>query len=229
MRPVPAVASPIATFSIAATDRATGDIGVATASRYVAGGALIPHVRAEVGAVATQSVAHPALAADLLDALTRADTKPDEALHRLLDADEARSVRQIALITADGRTAVFTGPDCVPFADAQTGTDAVCAGNTLAGPAVLDAMMDGFEGSEGRLWFRLLAALERGDAAGGDARGKQAAALRVHRRGGGYRGSGEVVVDLRVDDHAEPVAELARLLQILIDTRTQEPDAGLEN
>ncbi|MFO7780721.1 MAG: DUF1028 domain-containing protein [Spirochaetia bacterium] len=222
-------AVPIATFSIAATDRATGDIGVATASRYVAVGSLVPHVRAGVAAVATQSVAHPALADALIDSLAAGEDPPDTALDRLLAEDASRDIRQFAVVTADGRTAAFTGSQCVPFAGERAGTDAVCAGNTLTGPEVLEAMLEGFAGTDGRLWDRLLAALDRGDAAGGDARGKQAAALRVHRTGGGYRGSGEVVVDLRVDDHADPVAELARLLAVLKETRKQEPDTGLES
>ncbi len=220
---------PIATFSIAATDRVTGDIGVATASRYVAVGALVPHVRAGVAAVATQSVAHPALAEALLDSLSGGGAAPDAGLHRLLAGDASRDIRQFAVVTSDGRTAAYTGSQCVPFAGERTGTDAVCAGNTLAGPEVLEATLEGFEGTTGRLWDRLLAALDRGDAAGGDARGKQAAAMRVHRTGGGYRGSGEVVVDLRVDDHADPVAELARLLAVLKETRKPEPDTGLED
>jgi uncharacterized Ntn-hydrolase superfamily protein len=220
---------PIATFSIAATDRATGDIGVATASRYVAVGSLVPHVRAGIAAVATQSVAHPALADALIDSLAAGEDPPDAALDRLLAEDASRDIRQFALVTADGRTAAFTGAQCVPFAGERAGAGVVCAGNTLAGPAVLEAMLEGFAGTEGRLWDRLFVALDRGDAAGGDARGKQAAAMRVHRTGSGYRGSGEVVVDLRVDDHADPVAELARLLAVLKETRKQEPDAGLES
>ncbi|NBF38966.1 MAG: DUF1028 domain-containing protein [Spirochaetes bacterium] len=220
---------PIATFSIAATDRATGDMGVATASRYVAVGSLVPHVRAGVAAVATQSVAHPALADALIESLATGEDEPDAALDRLLAEDASRDIRQFALVTADGRTAAFTGSQCVPFAGERVGADAVCAGNTLTGPEVLEAMLEGFAGTEGRLWDRFLAALDRGDAAGGDARGKQAAAMRVHRSGGGYRGSGEVVVDLRVDDHADPVAELARLLAVLKKTREQEPDAGLDS
>jgi uncharacterized Ntn-hydrolase superfamily protein len=222
--------APVATFSIAAVDGATGDIGVATASRYVAVGSLVPHVRAGVAAVATQSVAHPALACTLLDRLESGahGAEPEAILEELLAADADRSIRQLALVTADGRTAAVTGDECVPYAGARTAAGAVCAGNTLTGPAVLEAMLEGFDGTEGRLWRRLLAALDRGDAAGGDSRGKQAAALRVHRPGGGYRGSGEVVVDLRVDDHPEPVAELGRLFAILNETRAQEPDGGLE-
>ena len=220
---------PIATFSIVATDRATGDIGVATASRYVAVGSLVPHVRAGVAAVATQSVAHPALADALIDSLDAGHDAPGAVLDRLLAGDASRDIRQFALVTADGRTAAFTGAQCVPFAGERAGPGVVCAGNTLAGPEVLEAMLEGFAGTDGQLWDRLLAALDRGDAAGGDARGKQAAAMRVHRTGGGYRGSGEVVVDLRVDDHAEPVAELARLLAVLKETRKQEPDDGLES
>jgi uncharacterized Ntn-hydrolase superfamily protein len=220
--------SPVATFSIIATDRRTGDIGIATASRYIAVGSLVPHVRAGVGAVATQSVAHPQLAADLLDALQTNNADPDATLTDTLDGDPDRESRQIGVVTADGRTASFTGADCVPHADALAGPNALCLGNMLTGSRVLEAMLEGFDGTEGRLWSRLLSALDRGDAAGGDKRGKQAAALRVHRRGGGYRGSGEVVVDLRVDDYPEPIAELSRLFAMLKQTRESEPDNGLE-
>lgn len=219
---------PVATFSILATDRGTGDIGIATASRYVAVGALVPWVRAGVAAVATQSVAHPQLAADLLTALGEPDAAPDAALETALAGDADRDVRQVAALTADGRTATFTGADCVPYAGKRAAADLVCIGNMLAGPQVLDAMLDSFRKREGRLWHRLLAALEAGDRAGGDKRGKQAAALRVHRAGGGYRGSGDVVVDLRVDDHSEAVAELVRIFGVFVETRKQEPDSELE-
>lgn len=219
---------PVATFSILATDRATGDIGIATASRYVAVGSLVPWVRAGVAAVATQSVAQPQLAGGLLDALAAPDAQPAVALDAALAADPDRGIRQVAVLTADGRAAAFTGPDCVPYAGERADSDVVCIGNMLAGPRVLDAMLDSFRVREGRLWHRLLGALEAGDEAGGDKRGKQAAALRVHRTGGGYRGSGEVVIDLRVDDHPQPVAELVRIFGVFVETRKQEPDGGLE-
>jgi uncharacterized Ntn-hydrolase superfamily protein len=220
--------SPVATFTIIATDPETGDIGVATASRYVAVGSLVPHVRAGVGAVATQSVAHPQLATELLDKMED-DAEPGAALEELLAADARRDSRQIGVITPAGHATCFTGSDCVAYAGSERGTNVMCLGNMLSSPSVCTAMLEGFEGTEGRLWLRLLSALDRGEAAGGDKRGKQAGALRVHRRAGGYRGSGEVVVDLRVDDHPEPVAELWRLFALLRETRESEPDSGLND
>ncbi len=203
--------SRVATFTIVATDLATGDIGVATASRYLAVGALVPHVQAGVAAVATQSVAHPALAALLLSRLAADAENPGRVVSDLLSADPDRELRQVALVTAEGTSLGFTGSRCVDYAGERSAETVVCAGNTLAGPEVLDEMMESYQRAEGALWDRLLTALSVGDAAGGDKRGKQAAALRVDRPGGGYRGSGAVVVDLRVDDHHDPIGELLRL------------------
>ena len=217
----------VATFSIVAVDEASGDLGVATASRYIAVGSLVPHVEAETAAIATQSVAHPALAARMLKELSTGDASAQETLLRFLSYDRDRETRQLAVVTASGDTAAFTGSECLQYAGAQTGHGVVCAGNTLAGPAVLQDMLREYENREGRLWTRLLCALTAGEAAGGDKRGKQAAALRVHRTGGGYRGSGEVVVDLRVDDDAEPIRALSRLLESLKQIRDSEPDGGL--
>ncbi|MFW5728853.1 MAG: DUF1028 domain-containing protein [Spirochaetota bacterium] len=204
----------VATFTIVATDLATGDIGVATASRYLAVGALVPHVRAGVAAVATQSVAHPALAASLLSRLAADGEDPGVVVTELLAADPDRELRQVAIVTADGTPAAFTGSHCVDYAGERSADTVVCAGNTLAGPEVLDEMMERYHRAEGALWDRLLAALSTAGAAGGDKRGKQAAAIRVDRPDGGYRGSGTVVVDLRVDDHHDPIGELFRLYEL---------------
>ena len=204
----------IATFTIVATDLTTGDIGVATASRYLAVGALVPHVRAGVAAVATQSVAHPALAAVLLRRLAVEKTDPGETLSGLLSADPDRELRQVAVVTAVGTPLAFTGSDCVDYAGERSADTVVCAGNMLAGPEVLDEMMERYHRAKGALWDRLLVALSAGEAAGGDKRGKQAAALRVDRPAGGYRGSGNTVIDLRVDDHPDPVEKLHRLFEL---------------
>jgi len=217
----------VATFSVIAVDGSTGDLGVGTASRYIAVGSLVPHVRAGVAAVATQSVAHPALAGALLEDLASRRRGPQEILDAHLAEDADKQHRQIALVTAEAESAAFTGSQCVPYAGVRGGDGVVCIGNTLTGPAVLDAMLAAFHHTKGQLWTRLIAALRAGEAEGGDKRGKQAAALRVHREGGGYRGSGDVVVDLRVDDAKEPITALEHLLERLRQTRDSEPGTGL--
>jgi uncharacterized Ntn-hydrolase superfamily protein len=217
----------VATFSVIAVDASTGDLGVGTASRYIAVGSLVPHVRAGVAAVATQSVAHPALAGALLEDLSSRRRGPQESLDTHLADDAERQLRQIAVVTAEGKSATFTGSQCVQYAGVRGGNGVVCIGNTLTGPSVLDAMLAAFHHTKGQLWTRLIVALRAGEAEGGDKRGKQAAALRVHREGGGYRGSGDVLVDLRVDDDEEPVLALEQLLERLRETWDSEPGKGL--
>jgi len=201
----------VATFSIVGFDPATGDLGVAVASRFLAVGAVAPWAEAGVGAVATQAYANVAYGPDGLKAL-REGQSADQALNALIDADKGRERRQAGVIDAKGRAATFTGSKCFAWAGGKTGKHWAAQGNILAGPEVVDAMGKAFEAAEGELAERLLAALTAGEKAGGDKRGKQSAALYVVRKKGGFLHGNDRYIDLRVDDHTDPVPELTRLL-----------------
>jgi len=204
---------PVATFSIVARDPDTGDLGIAVQSRFFAVGAVVPWARAGVGAVATQSWANTTYGPRGLELL--ADGNDAEAtIAALVGDDEAAGQRQVGIVSADGSTATFTGDACLPWAGGRTGEHYAAQGNILAGPEVVDAMAAAFEGGDGDLPDRLMRALAAGQAAGGDARGMQSAALLVVRDGGGYGGFNDRWVDLRVDDHPAPIAELQRLLDM---------------
>lgn len=203
----------IATFSIVTIDPATGELGVAVASKFLAVGAVVPWARAGVGAVATQSYANVSYGPTGLE-LMAAGYSASETLARLLADDPERELRQVGIVDARGGTATFTGSACHAWAGGRTGPGYAVQGNILTGPEVVDAMAHAFETTEGPLAARLLAALAAGDAAGGDRRGKQSAALLVVKERGGYGGYTDRFIDLRVDDHPEPVAELQRLYGI---------------
>jgi uncharacterized Ntn-hydrolase superfamily protein len=204
---------PVSTFSIVARDPATGEIGVAVQSKVVAVGAIVPWAEAGVGAVATQSVANVLAGPAGLDGL-RAGLTPEDCLERLLGEDPLREHRQIAVLGAEGRPAVFTGEACHPTAGHRIGDDFAVQGNLLAGEEVLHEMERAFRETAGELADRMIAALRAGQAAGGDRRGRQSAALLVVRQGWGYGGQGDRYRDLRVDDAAEPVEELARIHEL---------------
>ncbi|MFA0737514.1 MAG: hypothetical protein LKKZDAJK_000602 [Candidatus Fervidibacter sp.] len=199
------------TFSIVAFDPKTGDLGVAVASRVLAVGAVVPYAQGGVGAVATQAFANTTYGPKGL-ALLRKGLTPAQVLKRLLAEDKDREQRQVGIVDAKGRAAAFTGKKCLPWAGHLVGKGYTVQGNILAGEQVVKAMAQAFESTKGELAERLMAALEAGEAAGGDARGKQSAALLVVRKGGGYGGFDDRYIDLRVDDHPEPVKELRRLL-----------------
>ena len=201
------------TFSIVAADPEAGDWGVAVASRFPCVGAVVPWARAGVGAVATQSWANTAFGPDGL-ALMREGVPAEEALGRLVEADEGREDRQVGLVDAAGRAATFTGSTCMDWAGGATGHGFAAQGNILVGEEVVGAMSRTFAEADGDLCDRLLAALLAGDAAGGDRRGRQSAALLVVREGGGYEGRNDRYIDLRVDDHPDAPAELARLFDV---------------
>ncbi len=199
------------TFSIVAFDPKTGDLGVAVASRVLAVGAVVPYAQSGVGAIATQAFANTTYGPKGL-ALLRKGLTPEQVLKRLLAEDKDREQRQVGIVDAKGRAAAFTGKKCLPWAGHLVGKGYTVQGNILAGEQVVKAMAQAFESTKGELAERLMAALEAGEAAGGDARGKQSAALLVVRKGGGYGGFDDRYIDLRVDDHPEPVKELRRLL-----------------
>lgn len=212
VRALPAAPPDPATFSIAAADPATGEVGVAVASRFFAVGTVVPWARAGVGAVATQASANTSFGPNGLDLMARGVTA-EEALKVLLRGDEGRGRRQVGLVTASGDSATFSGPGCNSWAGGRRGPNYAVQGNILTGEAVVAAMEKSFLTSAGKpLAERLLAALSAGDAAGGDSRGRQSAALLVCRANGGYNGFTDRAVDVRVDDHADPFRELSRLV-----------------
>ncbi|TMC09045.1 MAG: DUF1028 domain-containing protein [Chloroflexi bacterium] len=196
------------TYSIVARDRETGALGVAVQSHWFSVGPLVPWAEPGVGAVATQANVEVAYGPRAL-ALLRAGRSAPEALAELLGADEHAAVRQVAVVDAAGRVAVHTGDGCMPFAGHVTGDEFTCQANLMATAGVWPAMAAAFAGAQGPLARRLLAALDAGEAAGGDVRGRQSAAIVVVAAGGEpWRRQ----VDLRVEDHPEPLAELRRLL-----------------
>jgi uncharacterized Ntn-hydrolase superfamily protein len=211
----------VATFSIAARDPETGDLGVAVQSRFFGVGVVVPWVRADVGAVATQAMANPRYGPEGLDLLDDG-VGAEEVVTRLTGADEGREARQLGVVDARGGAAAFTGKRTFRTAGHHVGEGYCCQGNILAGQGVLKAMAAAFEASEGALAERLVKALAAGQAAGGDRRGRQSAALLVARRHGGYLRANDRYVDIRVDDHPTPIAELGRLLAL---HRRTVPDA----
>jgi uncharacterized Ntn-hydrolase superfamily protein len=202
------------TFSIVARDPETGDLGGAVQSKFLGVGALVLHGRAGVGMVATQAWANVAYGPRGL-ALLEVGATARQALEVLIGDDDQPGLRQAAIVDAAGRVAAHTGGDCSDWAGHHTGDGVSCQGNILVSGATVEAMAAVMRERTG-LEFpeRLVAALQAGQAAGGDARGQQSAALLVVREGGGYGGRSDRHVDLRVDDHPAPIAELGRLLAL---------------
>ncbi|MEA3207249.1 MAG: hypothetical protein QOE70_306 [Chthoniobacter sp.] len=200
-----------------AFDPVTGDLGVAVESKYFGVGSVVPWAKAGVGAVATQALAKVSYGVDGLRLMEAGKSAP-EALEALTAADPQRAGRQAAMVDAHGRAAAFTGAECRAWAGHHEGEHFSVQGNLLAGEGVIDEITKAFEsarkkaGSELADW--LVAALEAGQAAGGDRRGQQSAALLVVRAGGGPGGDNDRYIDLRVEDHPEPIKELARLLAL---------------
>jgi uncharacterized Ntn-hydrolase superfamily protein len=202
---------PANTFSIVARDPDKKEWGVAVASRVLAVGAGVPHAKAGVGAIATQSWANVTFGPRGL-ALLADGKSATETMKILLDADAERETRQVGIIDAKGETAIFTGKECAAWCGGKAGKNYACQGNLLAGAAVIDDMAAAFEKTPGALAWRLAAALEAAEAAGGDKRGKQSAAILVVRDKAGWARMDDRMIDLRVDDHESPVAELVRIL-----------------
>lgn len=200
----------ISTYSLVACDLDQGEWGVAVQSKFLAVGSVVPWAEPEAGAVATQSYANPRYGPDGLG-LLRQGLSAEEVVKRLTEADEGRAERQLGVVDAAGRGATFTGSGCHEWAGGRTGSGYAAQGNILVSGETVDALAETFEATEGSLAERLLASLAAAQAAGGDRRGQQSASLLVVRRDGGYAGLSDVVVDLRVDDHETPIAELRRL------------------
>ncbi|SDU31842.1 DUF1028 domain-containing protein [Stappia sp. ES.058] len=196
------------TYSIVARDPGTGAFGVAVASRFFAVGALVPHMDGRAGAIATQAFVSPLYGTDGLDMLKRGDDA-QTVMETVTGRDAGRHSRQMHVIDAQGRNAAFTGEDCVDWAGHLVAENVSVAGNMLAGPQVLDATLAAYQ-DRPDLDFaeRLLCAMEAGEAAGGDKRGRQSAALRI------TRGEAYPWLDIRADDHGNPLAELRRLIAV---------------
>jgi uncharacterized Ntn-hydrolase superfamily protein len=205
------MARAVATYSIVACDLDAGQWGVATQSKFLAVGSVVPWAEPHVGAVATQSYANPRYGPDGL-ALLREGLSAEDVVERLTAADDDRELRQLCVVDAQGGSASFTGSGCFEWAGGRTGRCYAAQGNILVSEATVDGLAESFEQSAGRpLAERLLGCLAAAQHAGGDRRGQQSAALLVVEREGGYGKLSDVLVDLRVDDHERPVEELQRL------------------
>lgn len=198
------------TFSIVAADPSAGECGVAVASKFLSAGAVVPWARAGAGAIATQSYANTGYGPAGLDLLA-SGVPPEAVIERLTSTDPERAKRQLGVVDMHGRAATFSGSECFPWFGGLTAENVAVQGNILVGEATVAAMLRAFEETRGALGWRLLAALKAGDRAGGDRRGKQSAALLVVKPKGGYGGFNDRYLDLRVDDHPQPVDELERL------------------
>jgi uncharacterized Ntn-hydrolase superfamily protein len=200
----------VATFSIVGCDTTTGELGVAVQSKFIAVGAVVPWARAGIGAVATQAWANTTFGPDGLRHLA-AGLSPQDTLSRLIALDPGADDRQVGIVDAQGRAVTFTGSRCKYWAGGRTGPGYAAQGNILVSSATVDAMATTYESAGRPLAERLLAALAAGQAAGGDSRGMQSAALLIVREGGGYGGRNDRAIDLRVDDHPSPIVELRRI------------------
>jgi uncharacterized Ntn-hydrolase superfamily protein len=202
------------TYSIAACDLLTGQWGVATQSKFLAVGSVVPWAEPHVGAVATQAYANPRYGPEGL-ALLREGLSADEVVEQLTSADDGRDHRQLGIVDRESRAATFTGSECHDWAGGRTGTGYAAQGNILVSGETVDALAETFEQSIGKpLAERLLDCLDAAQAAGGDSRGQQSAALLVVEKDGGYASLSDVVVELRVEDHERPLEELRRLYRL---------------
>ncbi|GIJ23873.1 DUF1028 domain-containing protein [Micromonospora lutea] len=202
------------TFSLVARSDDGRLHGVVVASRFLAAGALVPGAAAEVGAIATQAHVNLAYRPQGL-ALLRTGVSAAGVVAGLVAADPERDHRQLGVVAATGPGATWTGVHCRGWAGGQAGDGWAAQGNILTGPEVVEGLRDAWlTGVDLPFPQRLLAALRAGEAAGGDRRGRQSAGLLVVRRGGGYAGTGDTMIDLRVDDHPDPITELDRLLAV---------------
>jgi uncharacterized Ntn-hydrolase superfamily protein len=204
----------VATYSIAACDLDAGQWGVAVQSKFLAVGSVVPWAEPNVGAIATQSYANPRYGPEGL-ALLRAGRSAEEAVAELTSADEGRAERQVGIVDGSGRAATFTGEGCHDWAGGRTGAGYAAQGNILVSAETVDALAVTFE-SNGHLELaeRLIECLAAAQAAGGDSRGQQSAALLVVQKDGGYAKLSDTLVDLRVDDHERPIVELQRLYHL---------------
>ena len=207
------MARTIATYSIAACDLDAGQWGVATQSKFLAVGSVVPWAEPRVGAIATQAYANPRYGSEGLG-LLREGLSAEEVVQRLTAADEGRDQRQLGVVDREGRSASFTGAECLDWAGGRTGPCYAAQGNILVSAATVDAIAETFESSMGTLAERLLDCLDAAQAAGGDRRGQQSSALLVVEQDGGYAKLSDTIVELRVEDHELPLTELRRLYRL---------------
>lgn len=204
----------VATYSIVGCDLDARQWGVAVQSKFLAVGSVVPWAEAEVGAIATQAYANPSYGPNGLT-LLREGLSASEVVERLTAADDGRDDRQLGVVDAQGGSASWTGPGCNDWAGGRTGSGYAAQGNILVGEETVAALAETFEAGQDRpLAERLLEALAAAQAAGGDSRGQQSAALLVVERNGGYAGLSDVLVDVRVDDHEQPIEELRRIYEL---------------
>lgn len=211
---------PVATFSVLGFDPETGEVGVAVQSRVFSVGNGVIWGKADVGVAATQAIVDVSYGPRAIELLEEGLT-PEQVVQRILDEDPdprpedwPEAGRQFSVMDANGNVATHTGPQASEWAGHRIGRYVSAQGNILAGPEVVDGMVEAFESTEGHLSFRLLAALEAGQAAGGDRRGMQSAAMLIVKKNGGVWLHNDVVLRLQVDDAEQPIAELRRLVEI---------------
>ena len=207
------MARTITTYSIAACDLDASQWGVATQSKFLAVGAVVPWAEPHVGAMATQAYANPRYGPEGLSLLSEG-LSAGEVVERLTAADEGRDQRQLGVVDREGRSASFTGAECLEWAGGRTGPSYAAQGNILVSAETVDAIAETFESSKGPLAERLLDCLDAAQAAGGDRRGQQSAALLVVEQDGGYAKLSDTIVELRVEDHERPLEELRRLYRL---------------
>jgi len=204
----------VATYSLAACDLEARQWGVATQSKFLGVGSVVPWAEPQVGAIATQAWANPRYGPDGL-ALLREGLSAEQVVERLTSADEGRDHRQLGVVDGSGGSATYSGAECMDWAGGRTGPCYAAQGNILVSAETVDAIAETFEATSGRpLAERLLDCLDAAQTAGGDRRGQQSSALLVVERDGGYAGLSDSVVDLRVDEHALPLEELRRIYEM---------------
>src|SRR3954463_15896675 len=207
------MARPVSTYSIAACDLEAGQWGVATQSKFLAVGSVVPWAEANVGAIATQAYANPRYGPEGL-ALLREGLSAEEVVERLTSADDGRDHRQLGVVDGQGRSASYTGAECLDWAGGRTGECYAAQGNILVSAETVDAIAETFEAGSGPLAGSLMDCLDAAQAAGGDRRGQQSAALLVVEKDGGYAGLSDVIVELRVEDHERPLEELRGIYEL---------------
>jgi uncharacterized Ntn-hydrolase superfamily protein len=203
----------VATFSIVGYDPKTEELGIAVQSKFIGVGAVVPWAKAGIGAVATQSYANTSYGPAGLKLMEEGRTA-QEALDILISNDEGRAKRQAGIVDAKGNAATYTGEECFDWAGGVTGQNFAVQGNILVSKETVEAMGNTFQKTEGSLAYRLTQALDAGQEAGGDSRGRQSAALLIVKDKGGYAGYNDRAIDLRVDDHPDPIKELIRIFNL---------------
>jgi uncharacterized Ntn-hydrolase superfamily protein len=199
------------TFSIVGHDPATGEVGIAVQSKFLAAGSVVPWAKAGAGAIAVQSWSNTGYVDKAL-AMMAEGVHPQQIMETLTAADDGREFRQVGMVDCRGRAATYSGRECMEWAGGLTGQNFAAQGNILVGRATVEALADTFMNSQGDLAERLSLALAAGQKAGGDRRGMQSAGLYIAKEGGGYGGFNDRFVDIRVDDHQDPITELRRIL-----------------